>query len=947
VPVAELIGRHAELARIDELCAVAAGGQARFAVVTGEPGIGKTRLIGELAARAEERGFLVLDGRAAEFERALPFGLLLDAFDAYLSSLDARSAERLAGDGLDELTALFPSLGTGDGAGAAGIGERFATHRAVRQLLERLSTRQPVALLLDDVHWADSGSLEFLSFLMRRPPVGRVLVTAGYRTGQAPARLTAAIEAAVREGDAEALRLRQLSRAEAGDMLAEAAEPDRVYAASGGNPFYLESLARAPAGAIPDSVGAAIAAELDSHSTPARTLAEGGAVAGDPFEIGLAAAAAGVAEEEALASLDELVASGLVRPTTEPRRFQFRHPLVRGAVYEGCPPGKRVLAHGRAAEALAAQGAPALARASHVEASAQQGDADAIRLLGEAAAAALDPAPAEAAHWFEAALRLMPEHDPERGNTLAALGLALARAGQVDPSVRAMEGALATLPEDAADARAMMAMACVGIETALGRHSRAAARAERTLATVPAGSEFHVRLRAWVSVLEGMRGDFEGAYRQARALAADAAEQPPPAPLPAKVRTTLAAAATGVGRSEEALAEAEAGLAALEGHEPFDWDLDIFTMTAMVYLQQERWGEVRAVVRRGREIATALRSAYFVAPFGFIEGAAEYELGNLDRAEELLDVAIDAARIGGDDASLICALAPRAAVAHVRGDSHGALVAADEALELAGTLEPTWIATAAVHRVGALLAAGGEHERAIAAILEHCGGEQLARASKATQPHFLEVLSGCALALGRAADAERWAQRAERLAGEMGVGVVSARLARAALLRAAGDHGGAAALATEAVEDADRRGGLVDATRARLAAGAALAADGRAGEAAAQLEAADATAARIGAERMRLEAGRELRRLGRGGGSRRSAAPRGASAGGLAALSGRELEVAELVRDRCTNAEIAQRLFLSLKTVESHMGNIMRKLGVSSRVDVARLVEQEARSAKP
>jgi predicted ATPase len=105
-----LVGRDAELAVLECLLDEAREGTHKFAVVSGEPGIGKTSVLGGLARRAEDRGCLVLEGRATELERALPFGLLIDAFDAYLESLDARTYDRLAADGLAELGAVFPSL---------------------------------------------------------------------------------------------------------------------------------------------------------------------------------------------------------------------------------------------------------------------------------------------------------------------------------------------------------------------------------------------------------------------------------------------------------------------------------------------------------------------------------------------------------------------------------------------------------------------------------------------------------------------------------------------------------------------------------------------------------------------------------------------------------------------------------------------------------------------
>ena len=134
-------------------------------------------------------------------------------------------------------------------------------------------------------------------------------------------------------------------------------------------------------------------------------------------------------EPAAIDALDELLALDLIRPTDVPRRFRFRHPLVRRAVYEAAPGGWRLGAHERSAEALAERGAPASARAHHVELAARQGDRGAVGVLREAGEAAAQRAPASAARWFAAALRLLPGTAPaeERVELLLARSGALAR----------------------------------------------------------------------------------------------------------------------------------------------------------------------------------------------------------------------------------------------------------------------------------------------------------------------------------------------------------------------------------------------------------------------------------------------------------------------------------------------------------------------------------------
>ena len=133
---------------------------------------------------------------------------------------------------------------------------------------------------------------------------------------------------------------------------------------------------------VPEAISAAIIGELDALSTTARRLAEAAAVAGDPFELDLAATTAGMGDSQALEALDRLISGDLVRPDEVPRRFHFRHPLVRRAVYESCPPGLRLATHARSADALAARGAPAATRAHHVEHAARHGDLGRLRCCG-------------------------------------------------------------------------------------------------------------------------------------------------------------------------------------------------------------------------------------------------------------------------------------------------------------------------------------------------------------------------------------------------------------------------------------------------------------------------------------------------------------------------------------------------------------------------------------
>ena len=379
----QLVGRVQEQAAIAAALAVLrqrAGGVLAF---EGEAGIGKTRLLAHLAASAE--GCLVLEARASEFEADLPYALFTEALDRHVAERRIAPADPAA------LASILPSL-----ACVPAPADRHRTHRALRDLLARAATR-PLVLVLDDVHWADPASLDALGALIRRPPSAPMLLVLAAREGQVPDELATAFGGA--------LRVAPLSETEAGELVGDPA----LYAVAGGNPFYLEQLARTGAGDLPTTVAAAVGAELVALSADARRLLDAAAVAGDPFELELADEVAELSAAAGLEALDELLARALVRPTAEPRRFAFRHPVVRHAVYVAAPAGRRLGAHARAAQVLERRGAGTVQRAHHVQYAARAGDERAIAVLAAAADALQASAPGTAARFHAAVLRLLPD----------------------------------------------------------------------------------------------------------------------------------------------------------------------------------------------------------------------------------------------------------------------------------------------------------------------------------------------------------------------------------------------------------------------------------------------------------------------------------------------------------------------------------------------------------
>ena len=270
---------------------------------------------------------------------------------------------------------MLPSMRAPAGRAAADTAaERFRYHRALRALLDDVAGGRPFLLAVDDLQWADEGSFEWLLHLVRRPPRSPAALVLAARPGPAALELVAA----ARE-DGEHLPLAPLSRDASLavlDALGDRALAERLAAEAGGNPLFLRELGRAVArgtAELPATIAAAIQQEVADLDEGARELLAAAAVAGDPFDDDVAAAAAGVGPHAAGAALDAVVRADIVRPGAAGRSFAFRHPLVRRAVYDGLAAARRLELHAALAAELGRRGAPPLVRAPHVERSARRG----------------------------------------------------------------------------------------------------------------------------------------------------------------------------------------------------------------------------------------------------------------------------------------------------------------------------------------------------------------------------------------------------------------------------------------------------------------------------------------------------------------------------------------------------------------------------------------------
>ena len=835
----DLVGRDAELRALgQELHAVAAGGRMRVVEVVGEAGIGKTSLLDALGDRADRDGWLALGGRASEYERETPFGPVVDALDDFVAALAPTRLRRLGPGALGELGSVLPALsGHVDGARReTGSGERFLAHRAVRSLLGELAAARPLMLVLDDLHWADDASVELLAHLLRRPVPAPVLLGLAYRPAAAPGRLAPALDAS----GVTRIELGPLGRREADALLGARADPAAratIYEESGGNPLFLEQLARhggpAAAGApraprgVPALVVATVAAELRALGEPVAGVARVAAVAGEPFEPDVVAEVGQTGEGEVLAALDVLLAADLVRPSGSPRCFRFRHPIVRRAVYESAPPGWRLAAHGRADRALAERGAEAGARAHHVERAARRGDERAAAVLADAGRAAAGRAPGVAAHWYEAALELLPERHPRRVELLVARASALGAGGRLAESRDCLRVVLTLLPADQPAARIPITAACAKLEHLLGRHREGRALLLEALAVAGPGAAAHV---AELQIQLAANSFFAGAWDEQLTWARRAlrtAEATEDRELVAAATVYAGGAEYMADRVDEARGSARRAAELVDGlgDERLAHHIDAvgWLGLARALPRGPRRGRApprpgpghRPCGRSGRRHRVRRRRARVAGPVAW---PARRGCGASRRRARGGPAGRPRAAAGlGASAPCWAAL--------LAGDLHAAVGHGEQAVAL-GEGDVVSVLSACLLAEARLEA--GDAERCRAELLAVAGGESLALVERGFRAHWYEVLARAELACDRLSAAGRWAERAEAACAGLGIAgrEVEARRARAAVELAAGRPEQAAEQALAAMRVAAAAGRPLEAARTQTLAGSALAAAG-------------------------------------------------------------------------------------------------------------------------
>jgi DNA-binding NarL/FixJ family response regulator len=585
-----------------------------------------------------------------------------------------------------------------------------------------------------------------------------------------------------------------------------------------------------------------------------------------------------------------------------------------------------------------------------VERSARPGDAGAVAVLREAGEATALRAPASAARWFAGALRLLSEGAPdeERVELSLAQARALAATGRFAESRSALLESIALVPDGSVALRVRLTTVCAGVEHLLGRHEQA----HRRLASALDGlddptSQDAVALMIELAVDGFYRMEFERMREWAgRALRAARPLGNQPLTAAALAAVAYADALTGaIAEAETHRSEAAALVAALPDQQ-LALRLDAVVNLAAAEIDLERLAEAGGHAERAMTIGRATGQSDIVPVLIYCLGWVRRLRGELAESSELLDGAVESARASGNAVSLAGNLLNRSLTALAAGDVELALTTAEESVDLTRELDQSLTSASAGLALAAALAETGNPARAVEVLVGAAGGDDLPLVPGAWRAHWLELLTRCWLSLGRIEDAKHSAASAEACASARGLPLATAAADRAAAAVAlqAGEPDRAAERALASAAAADEVGAPVEAALSRRLAGCAFAQAGDRERAVAELRQAAAQFDTHGAVRYRSQAEHELRRLGQRV-HRRIRSERKDDTG-LASLTERELQVAQLVVDRKTNPEIAAELFLSRKTVETHLSHMFGKLGVASRVELARAVEHADRTGR-
>lgn len=1012
-----LVGREAQAERMAEAVAALASGRGAVLEIAGDPGMGKTRLLGRLAQLASGQGARVTRSTALR-GNTIPRQLFRDAWADVPAPEDSEHDD-------DEAFRRIRSGLADWAADPVGVGG---------------------AVVFDDVHLADQASTRLLARLIRTPVPGPLLMAVGHCPRRTGSVLLEALDDGARTGTVVRVELdaldvaavRQLMSAWTGTKDLDPGYLEQIRAAADGNPRYLRVLSVAgwrpelwpqspgeDAGALLRE-GASMAAELDALSPAENSVATAAAVLGGPFRPEDVSAICagftpGVGLDGVLEVLDDLVRADVVRHVAPGARFAFRHPLLGHVAHERAPLPTLLAAHQRALELLRSRGAGAVDLARHAEHLVGTDAAAAAPLLARGAGEILPDAPETAVRWLRLALQTPVGERPsaERDALMLECCRALSAAGRFEEARALAHDVLRDDTWLTGPLRQRAYAMRIAAERQLGRYDEASAVAGAAIEALPrpltAGD---AELAFEYGVLHLYRGTFALARPVVHEVAA-AVKAASEAVAAGALDGGLPRAEAGAGAGSDAFVGA-ASTPAASGPLGASHDVDTYlidipsapearaaaAVRVMAAFGDAYLGEtadaIPALVESARLVdglpdATAARNPELLAMLGcgemFMEGFTaasrhlrrclaisrkggpqqmqlnvllglayiEQQSGNLRRAESLAEEAGRVARAtgAGDGVSMSEALRVGAMIwSRPRAEAAAVVAAAEHAVRIARPGNGWWSGSAAM-QLALVRMVDGDAAGCVDALLEGGGGPELRKLQPAYHPMLLAMLSSAALRSGRPDLARRAARAAEEAAEVSGLSVQRSYVvrARAALHAADGDHESAAKLFEQAALGFRRANRPIQHAWTLIAGSRSAAVALGPAVAGAWLDSATEVARVHGAVRIQEEAaGVRARPVAAGPQPNPRPVLTGTPAPTptptptplpaplqvdvRALLTTREQEIAALVATGRRSRAIADELFLSHRTVETHLARIYRKLNVTSRTALAHLLQE-------
>ncbi|HEY6145751.1 MAG TPA: AAA family ATPase [Solirubrobacterales bacterium] len=923
-----LLERERELNELRAVLSDVCSGKGRAVAIAANAGLGKTRLLAEAKAAADEAALNLLTGRATELENDFPFSLVRQLFEPQVAALSSQQREAI----LEGATAAKGALGLDPSGGESN--DPFAVLHGLYWVTAALAERSPLLLAVDDAHWADASSLDYLGFLLPRLEELPVLLILTVRPDQpdSPPGLSRVLTDPI---------VRHLTPAPLGPeatktMLAQMweQEPDPTFAAtchevSGGNPFLLSELAhnllaqeieptaeRADMvrNQAPDRVARTVLMRIARLPAEAAVVARSLAVLGDGSDLSLLAAMGGIDPEVTLKAADELRAQAIFDDGSPPR---FAHPLVRNAIYLDMSVGERSRAHARAAALLRERKVSSERVATQLlatEARGEQTTAEALLEAGEQALAA--GAPRSAIAYLSRALREPPP--PEmRAAVLDPLLTASFRAADQAAFAAVEDDVLAEWKLDPS-VRSRWAIQLTMLMALGGRFEEAAALLREAIEVAVAEDDVEraYQLQAQLSTLASMVPSIPEVT-----VADHAGRIDPDSPTGRLVAAMETRSAAVNGTSSEVVDAAKRALGndcSIFAEEP---ELAAASIAVMTLVAVDEVETAHRAAKRALSIARKRGATPELVRARLLLGFCAWGSGDLVSAEADLRQGIDLARLAGIVPLVLMGVGWLLEVLIERDELAAAEIELQGLGMADGSVPPNPLLGMVLMMRGHLRVERGEFElaaedfTALAALAEAMGFGLGPVAS--ASPFAVRAL----FALGRHDEARELADSMMPYAQHLGTRSAIAHVSRAIAVTREDDEAiEVLEAATSLLENSPRR---LERAHTLVDLGSALRRAGRRVDARTPLREGFELARRCGAARIARRANSELEATGE--------KVRRYTPIGVESLTPSERRVADLAASGMTNRQIAQTLFVTVKTVEAHLSAAYGKLDIGSR----------------